>query len=289
MRRRNNGAALLGPQEKRCRTRAWMDGAESNSSTSSAGSDANEYAEGLGCADRRRCRDPSSSVFEFDNHDREEYFEQPATSRFRFREECGRQVEERPKFARGSALNSVLAKLEAAEQVDSGERDREEWVQRKLEAIRSRACRRSAKKIGKTHGGAPDQAIHIDAEQPTKSFPAARMDVSSVLSDTKEHTEIDSSITCQLTPEKVKDYCLKLGTIRGEMERGNGTTGDESEVSRMLEELTSITVDVALLRTTGIGVELNKVAWQRHENRHINSLSTGLVSKWRKTIRGVKD
>jgi len=46
-----------------------------------ADSSANEYAEGLGCADRKRCRERPTTGFEFDNHPREEYFSQPAPHR----------------------------------------------------------------------------------------------------------------------------------------------------------------------------------------------------------------
>lgn len=48
-------------------------------SSQSDGSTANEYAEGLGCADRRRHGAPhlGTNAFEFDSHPREEYFEQP--------------------------------------------------------------------------------------------------------------------------------------------------------------------------------------------------------------------
>lgn len=48
---------------------------------SDAGSSANEYAEGLGCADAPRCSEQSTSGFEFDACPREEYFEQPAPHR----------------------------------------------------------------------------------------------------------------------------------------------------------------------------------------------------------------
>merc|ERR1719277_1873044 len=40
-------------------------------------SSGNEYAEGLGCADRKRCRGKASSGFEFDNVPRERYFQEP--------------------------------------------------------------------------------------------------------------------------------------------------------------------------------------------------------------------
>ena len=47
---------------------------DSDTSESSDDSAANEYAEGLGFADRRR---EAVSNFEFDHHPREEYFEEP--------------------------------------------------------------------------------------------------------------------------------------------------------------------------------------------------------------------
>ena len=47
----------------------------SDSESSSSDSANNEYAEGLGFADRRR--DEAASNFEFDHHPREEYFEEP--------------------------------------------------------------------------------------------------------------------------------------------------------------------------------------------------------------------
>jgi len=50
---------------------------EESSESDSDGSEANEYAEGLGYADQKRCCQKSTSQFEFDHHPREEYFEQP--------------------------------------------------------------------------------------------------------------------------------------------------------------------------------------------------------------------
>ncbi|CAE7360467.1 unnamed protein product, partial [Symbiodinium pilosum] len=48
-----------------------------SSDNDSENSDANEYAEGLGFADRKRCSEKSNSQFEFDHHPKEEYFEEP--------------------------------------------------------------------------------------------------------------------------------------------------------------------------------------------------------------------
>eukprot|EP00438_Fugacium_kawagutii_P005685 Skav227815 [mRNA] locus=scaffold948:198252:198614:+ [translate_table: standard] len=51
------------------------------SDSESSDSSANEYAEGLGFADRRRTLPEASSSFEFDHHPREEYFEEPRSVR----------------------------------------------------------------------------------------------------------------------------------------------------------------------------------------------------------------
>ncbi|CAK9098896.1 unnamed protein product [Durusdinium trenchii] len=60
-----------------CSTTSPLALSGSDSSDESSSSDKNEYAEGLGFADRHR---PAISSFEFDNHPREEYFEQPRSS-----------------------------------------------------------------------------------------------------------------------------------------------------------------------------------------------------------------
>eukprot|EP00930_Biecheleria_cincta_P051350 TRINITY_DN3652_c0_g1_i1.p1 TRINITY_DN3652_c0_g1~~TRINITY_DN3652_c0_g1_i1.p1 ORF type:complete len:391 (+),score=81.02 TRINITY_DN3652_c0_g1_i1:123-1175(+) len=84
------------------------DGGDSDESDGSA----NEYAEGLGCADSRRCKMKPESRFEFDNHPREEYFEEPKSA-----DQHGRCIE-LPVSSSSRALKSVLLELQAQEEAE---------------------------------------------------------------------------------------------------------------------------------------------------------------------------
>jgi len=93
------------------------------SSSDSDNSDANEYAEGLGCAKQRwnkGCDDGFN--YEFSDHPREEYFEQPRPFKYR-RKDCNKKTYE-PEDGYSSRVNDVsihklfaeLERREAAEQ-----------------------------------------------------------------------------------------------------------------------------------------------------------------------------
>lgn len=92
------------------------DDCDLSDSESSSDSSANEYAEGLGFADRRRTLPEDRSSFEFDHHPREEYFEEPRSVRDG---ETLRCFIAQPRDSK-RPISSVLRELEAAWSSENG-------------------------------------------------------------------------------------------------------------------------------------------------------------------------
>lgn len=83
-----------------------VEGSDTSDSESDDSAD-NEYAEGLGFADRRYRNAPASN-FEFDNHPREEYFEEPKS----WEGDVGRCVIQPTRDSK-RPISAVLRELEA--------------------------------------------------------------------------------------------------------------------------------------------------------------------------------
>jgi len=86
-----------------------VEGSDTSDSESDDSAD-NEYAEGLGFADRRYRNAPASN-FEFDNHPREEYFEEPKS----WEGDVGRCVIQPTRDSK-RPISAVLRELEAQEE-----------------------------------------------------------------------------------------------------------------------------------------------------------------------------
>eukprot|EP00747_Dinoflagellata_sp_TGD_P072555 gnl/TRDRNA2_/TRDRNA2_157531_c0_seq1.p1 gnl/TRDRNA2_/TRDRNA2_157531_c0~~gnl/TRDRNA2_/TRDRNA2_157531_c0_seq1.p1 ORF type:complete len:430 (+),score=79.44 gnl/TRDRNA2_/TRDRNA2_157531_c0_seq1:78-1367(+) len=365
------------------------DGSDAGSSDSdaSAGSSANEYAEGLGCASNRACSRKPESGFEFDNHPREEYFEQPE----RHRGDCARRrAERRAANAAGTScdrpLATVLADLEAQETHDeqlgqdrwrldaaAAERHAVSKVRSQVREIAycnafSKEAREpaSAQKedgengqheanVGATQGHhRPRHSVELARPSPPELTrppptaetsqagsrpPAAELTVNDDLFPVGAAVEYHSAskgrwirakvvvafdpltqlygldVKQKVPPQKIrrpppervpaqvseaqqtlKRHCSALTTLRGQQTGSNqasmlplsaddhATDEHAAEALRIMRKLQLAHVDKALLRSTGIGVELNDPFWKYHGNRQVSVLSTALVRQWRRVV-----
>lgn len=245
---------------------AGRPGSSDDDFESDAGSSANEYAEGLGCADRQRCCEQPVSGFEFDSHPREEYFAQPPPHRATAvsSDEEGLAV---PPAAKRRALcrdpaadgrctqHDILARLELLEasEAHDGRRDQSRRVSQLLSAVARHCNRRSAQRASRQEGA-----------------PSADM---------------DSRNTCELAHSAalaaLRRCHAELVSARESRRTNVSTTSDAKALLSLLEPVSAIDVDVALLRATGIGVELNRPEWKRHAVREVAARCAGLVAKWR--------
>lgn len=245
---------IASPQRRRSISRGH------SSAESSSG---NEYAEGLGCADRKACRARPSSNFEFDNHPREEYFEQPESVLEPISDDSRSDDEHRQQLpacfpqnaVSGTSMLSALAELQ--EQASRRESDREQFVRQKMAAISRRADRRLAKR---------DREASC-AETAREAKAARKHKVSTKMPPTED---------------VLKEYCKELVAIRGRMDAA-GSLGvvDRSRIVDIFRALESVHMDAPLLKLSGLGLELNHSSWKRHPLSKLATRSAALVHKWR--------
>mmetsp|Transcript_110042 Transcript_110042/g.194916 ORF Transcript_110042/g.194916 Transcript_110042/m.194916 type:complete len:309 (+) Transcript_110042:39-965(+) len=293
--------ALASPQ--RCRSLS----PESSSGSSSA----NEYAEGLGCADSKACRRRASSNFEFDRHPREEYFEEPESfcapsesdDEIGHEQLCG----DRHGGLSGAALMSALADLEKQEDASAVRLDRDQFVRQKLASFSRRAERRLAKrtheadpahrapeaKTPRTHlGQTARQAPRVlrktrwtcpDCDEPNSE---SRRECNNCLKPRvvrQAHTEREKQPDLR---GKLQEACTELAGIRGRIDTaGVMAVPDRSHSLQILGYLASVKMNAALLKSSGLGLELNRSAWKRHPLPEFTAQSSALVRKWRANYR----
>ncbi|CAE7426271.1 unnamed protein product [Symbiodinium natans] len=238
---------VLGPQKRRA---DWSDSegtqrSEEDSDSDSAGSEANEYAEGLGVADRKRCCQQSASQFEFDHHPREEYFEEPKS----YQGDASRCLEVAALHsADGSqrTLSGVLQELEVRE------------------AIKERCAKRRRLRAqrGQSAPGQPEQAQAVGAQarslRPIKAPEAG------------------------LT--QIRAYAACMAVLRQSPQNAPDEEAAH-EALGVLNALSCQEIGKAELKATGIGRELAKAFWQQHRSEAIARLARGLVDGWRQNLR----
>lgn len=245
-------------------------------------SSANEYAEGLGCADRKRCREQPNSGFEFDNHPREEYFEQPK-SHYVVRNDfddvdlgCATK-RQALSTAPGCSLVKCLTDLEQLES-ESISHDHTDRQSRFLQKFVSPTCRSHERR------GLEEQSVHSNLARGCEPH-APRTTVTQT---------VHAKATCAANNGDVKfatidtnwlvHCCTMLATIRNNTKAHSMKPAEITTVLRLLGILAQVNVDVPLLKKTGLGLELNHVMWRRHPAIEIASRSAALVAKWRKTV-----
>jgi len=208
-------------------------------SDSDGGSSANEYAEGLGCADRKRCRERPGSAFEFDSHPREEFFEEPASYRDG---ESDRAV--------GSGSAASAAGLAAAERAEAaGLLARLERREEQQEADRG-------DRVGPQLAAVARRCEHRANVRPM--LPLMQSGSRGEASGTPELAVPGGGKLATL-----RTHCAKLAAIRGRSPGGAAASAtDQRAVAAVLEALEGLTMDVGLLKNSGIGRELNRKEWR---------------------------
>ncbi|CAJ1352069.1 unnamed protein product [Effrenium voratum] len=245
------------PQAERLRARVLgksgsgsEDGSESDGSDGSrsdAGSADNEYAEGLGFADRRDRGTPSG--FEFDHHPREEYFEEPASW------EGEARIFEQPVSRAGGAVASSVV---------PGLRDLEV-----IEAAAERAEERAAKRRRRTRG------------QPARAVPVPGSDVASATRAPAPPGALHGYCACL---SLLRHHFDENSAPKSKPAAAGAAASDRvAEAVEILRALQKLEVGVAELGATKIGRELAKPTWRQHRSREVARLSESLLKQWRRT------
>lgn len=226
-----------------------------NDDDDDADSSANEYAEGLGCADRKRCRERPSSGFEFDNHPREEYFSQPAPNR----DATGRKLdlEEVPAAFTVAKRRALSGHVSSSETTSAGK-----LPLALLKELERQEC-------------GPTTAIDSGPR-----FPQPR-------SMQNGNAVNRRSYPNRNTIAMVQGLCAQLVELRTSAETVGvdaAASGSGHRALAVLAALEGIRIDTVLLRQTGVGKELSLPAWRQNPTVEVANRSIALVNKWRTAV-----
>lgn len=265
-------------------------------------SSANEYAEGLGCADQKRCREKPASGFEFDNVPREEYFQEPrshAASAQSDEEEAGPPALKRrhlPSLELGQPLSAVLAQLERAEESSEGPAAEERLKLRKQRcAALARRCEyRSARRShpaawAQTPGrGAEERAAGPARPQRQRASSAAPAAAAAAPQRGGGAAEAAAPAPAGAQAGFVSQLLRYRGLLSQARERvalGIVEPAETVRTLQMLRKLAAQSLDASVLKATGLGLELNHKVWRQHPQQRVVEAAGGLVSKWRAAVR----
>jgi len=222
-------------------------------------SSANEYAEGLGCADKKRCRERPTSGFEFDNHPREEYFSQPSPNHD------------------ATACRSEIAQVPAA-----------------FSAAKRRALSGHTSSSVTATGTLPLALLQELECQERRATAAAgsgpRFSQPRSIQNVEASNAANQSYPNRNTVAMVQGLCAQLVEIRTPAATGSAdaaTAGESHRALAILAALEGIRINVVLLRETGIGKELSLAAWRLNSNLEVASRSMALVSRWRMAVQAL--
>lgn len=233
-----------------------------------------------------------TSGFEFYNHPREEYFEQPASyfadgaSSDESSSDDGSRARQLVPTAVDHSLRASLASLERSEMEGEAEEvDCTAAVDRQLAAISRRCERRAAARQGE--GGQPSR-IQRGAARRAAAPPVVASAAAAARKNTGGATPGGS---VPVAVAVVQRHCAAMGAarLREEARLSAGSlwppaSEDVGVVREALDYMEAAEVSAALLKATGIGVELNKRAWRQHPARDIAARATALVQRWRSAL-----
>jgi len=269
--------------KRRCGSRSPGDSdADSDADSGGGSSSANEYAEGLGCADRRRCREQSGSQYEFDNHPREEYFEQPKSHPDARADDADfddvdlrRPAKRRAAGAvPGRALSTRLADLENVEANcgNNGPSDRKSRILHRLASPAGHGLSQVGAGPGRGMAGGREPCVpRAPQARPAQAQPA--------------QPSGSSARPPAADLGRLKHCCATLARIRIVAEARPAAPQEIAMVVEVLKLLGNAHVDAAALKLTGLGLELNQAAWRKHRTAEIASRSGALVTAWRQAVR----
>jgi len=275
-------------------------------------SSANEYAEGLGCADRKACRKRAASTFEFDIHPREEYFEQPRSYRqhdlcdssdwlCEVQPEAKRICTRKSQDSSRVSFYGMLTILEEQEQLEKGMarsrhdcKHQEEQIMQEV-PLTDRFCD-GAVAMHSNHesSSAPRRASHVDNN--VRSVGSGAAATSAASSDTvhcfKEQTQrrVQEEFSGLRKVDRADEATRSSQLLSAELQRlrffaSTGVHVGGRTVMALLKQLEHLELDICLLQSSGVGKELNLQFWQNHSCSEIRCVCMTLVKKWRLALR----
>lgn len=295
-------------------------------------SSGNEYAEGLGCADKRRCRGKVSN-FEFDNHAREEYFEWPEQHSGAGESDSDGDSDSEgdargpSSVSAGASLTTVLADLEREEgRTDTSKLDKER-LERRLSVVARRCEARAAKRASPgsarlaPSGGPAACSVGESANGVRASGPGCKNHADDVLKKHRDalaapstgwgkvdrrdffkkhtvpsapehgvmksetHKPAASAPTKHEGQPSLVEHARALMAIRASSHGCTLTTARLDEAAQILAQLDVVQIDAALLKTSGIGVEINHSFWKGPGAGTLAPRCRALIHKWRTDVR----
>jgi len=276
---------------------------EDDDESLSDGSSANEYAEGLGCADRKRCRERASSGFEFHDVPREEYFEEPGADpravESEDEDDAGSSLPSRVakrralSVATGHALGNVLAELEALE----GDEDRLGPRPKECAATRQQRLAAAARRCDRRRAArsATCSAAGASAAPPPQLLSAtlgasAASGATAVAGRAGDRSILGDLVMAAGSVPELRSCCWELSALRACLDGGAiGAEAGRHAAERALVLLGQLAthrgMDAAVLKATGLGLELNLPSWRRLSDRRVARAAANLVARWRTAVR----
>jgi len=241
----------------------------------------NEYAEGLGCAHAKHFAGGQRTQFEFDNHDREAYFEQPRSHQStRIFARLGTDTAMSVANASGRQhksgairdLECIESHLDSIESHSSGDERAAENRDRQLAIIARRAERRAERRV-----------LIVQGALPVKASARSRHSSKASGSSCGITTTAPAADSC---PEwtTLWDNVSTLAALRCRAEERRISSVDAELAMEALEVLKNVRVTAQLLKTTGAGVELNRAFWRCHASTAVAAASRLIVARWRAEI-----
>lgn len=203
---------------------------------------ANEYAEGLGCADGRRCRMRPESSCEFDNHPKEEYFEEPKSAD----QHC--RCIELPVSSSSRELKAVLSQLQAQEEA-------EELRKPKRRRMEQAECGQAA--------------VRFAPATLQEKRPSPLQQEQMVLAQIRTYCACLSVMRSRIERASAQPGLFE--------ELQNDIQKDCEEALKTMVSLGLLQIGAAELKATGIGRELSRPAWQMHPSKDVSAHSQSLV------------
>lgn len=240
---------------------AWTSYAD-NASVGSSGSESSEreYAEGLGCADSKACMKRATSGFEFDRHPREEYFEEPQSHPFAVDSD-----DERPDCSDHGVFRSYRKR--ARLRSPSHEGDQTSQSAQSLNLVLSQSEMEEQNRHQQNREAAVQRQLSVVSRRCARRT-AAR--------NRCAHDSRDS-----VPPPNPEKRLLTISNDLGRLRAAASIESRQGEVLQKLKDLGDLCVNVAALKSSGIGLELNRKFWRHHPSRELAERSAALVKRWR--------
>jgi len=235
---------------------------EDNISVGSSGSESSEreYAEGLGCADSKACMKRATSGFEFDRHPREEYFEEPQSH-----PSAVDSDDERPDWSDHGVFRPFRKRARLRSPLREG--DETSQSAQSLNMVLSQLEREEQNRHQQNREAAVQRQLSVVSRRCARRT-AARNRCAQNSGDS-------------VPPPNLENRLLTISNDLGRLRAAVSIESRQGEVLQKLQDLEILCVNVAALKSSGIGLELNRKFWRHHPSREIAERSAALVRCWR--------